>query len=189
MQISNLIKNLESADSNVRLDAALELCHHPSEATIKALIKTLKDSDPDVRSCAAESLRLLGDPMAVEPLIEVLKTDIEHKPVYSAIKALGQLRASKAIEALISALEQRKDNVTGSLSELALQLGETRAKGAVNALIKLLEDGTGYQRIHAAMALAKIGDRAAVEPLKKVFNDTADDAVREKVEQALQSFR
>jgi HEAT repeat protein len=181
--VEGLIKALEDQEAKTRLKAAGELYQFPGDATVTALIKALKDSDPEVRGCAVESLRLLGDSRAVEPLIEVLETDTEHTPLYYAINALGELHTARAVEALISALETRK----GDLSSLVFQLGENRAIGAVDALIMLLEGGTDYQRRHAVMALGKIGSRRAVEPLKKALNDT-DEGVRERAARALESI-
>jgi HEAT repeat protein len=179
----DLVRKLEHQDSEIRFKAAVELSRHPGEVTVTALIKALKDSDPEVRGCAAESLRLLGDPRAVEPLVDVLETDTEHNPAYSAVLALGEIGTPRAVEALISALDRRK----GDLSTIASQLGKLKASGAVDALIKLLEDGTEYQRRHAVMALGKIGDRKAIEPLKRALND-ADEGVRERAAEALSFF-
>src|ERR1700680_1596915 len=75
-KISALIGELHNnPDSKARLKAAIELSRNPSEASTSALIKGLKDSATDVRACCAESLRMLKDLRAVEPLIEVLLTD------------------------------------------------------------------------------------------------------------------
>lgn len=183
-EVSRLISALQHEDTRTRLNAAMDLYHHPGEATVTALVKALKDPDPEVRGCAAESLRLLRASSAVGPLIEVLETDSEHGPKYYAIKALGYIRTPSAVQALVSALERR----IGDLSELAFQLGELRAKAAVDALIRLLEDGTPYQRVHAAIALGSIGDRGALGPLERALSDP-DDNVRENVAKALKSLR
>lgn len=112
--VAGSIRDLEAQDSETRLQAAMELWYNPGEATIAALTKALKDSDPEVGGCAAESLRILGDQRGVEPLIEVLKTDTEYKTVHYAIKELGELGTNRAVEALISALEQRNvDHLSG----------------------------------------------------------------------------
>ena len=58
----------------------------------------------------------------------------------------------------------------------------------MDALIKLVEDGTAYERRHAVMALGKIGDRRAVEPLRRALGDI-DEGVRERAAQALESLR
>jgi len=183
-KISALIAELNNnPDSKVRLKAAIELSRNPSEHSTSALIKGLKDSAADVRGCCAESLRMLKDSRAVEPLIEVLLTDTQHDPVYYAAKALGTLRTPRAIEAMICALEQRK----GDISELCLQLGEVRAKAAVEPLIGAVKDRenvSAYARRHAVMALEKIGDPGAKEALQFALHDS-DEGVRTRAENAL----
>lgn len=183
-ETSLLMISLQDPDSVIRRKAAVELHRHPGEIVVSSLIRALKDPTPDVRGAAAESLRLLHDPRAVEPLIELVETDAEDGPVYYAINALGDIRTSRAIEALVFALNQRK----GDLSTLAFQLGEARARGAVESLIQLLRDGTPYQRRHAAMALGSIGELAAVEPLEEALHDS-DEGVRERARNALNQLR
>ncbi len=183
-EVSSLIEFLQDSDSSVRLKAAVELHRYPGEPTVSALIKALKDKDPEVRGAAAESLRLIRDHRAVEPLIEVLERDTENSPVYYAINALGYIRTPRSVEALVSALDRGK----GDVSTLAFQLGEARAREAVEPLIRLLREGTPYQRRHAAMALGNIGDTRALEPLKEALSDS-DKGVRERATNAITQTR
>jgi len=183
-KISALIAELiDNPDSKARLKAAIELSRNPSEASTSALIRGLKDSAANVRGCCAESLRMLKDSKAVEPLIEILLTDTEHGPVYYAAKALGTIRTPRAVEALVAALEQRK----GDISELCLQLGEIQAPAAVEPLISAVKDRenvSSYARRHAVMALEKIGDPRAKEALQFALDDS-DEGVRTRAENAL----
>lgn len=171
-----LIASLANSNAATRLNAVIELHRHPGEASASALIAALKDEDAEVRAAAAESLRLLRDPRAVPPLIEVLETDSEHTPVYNAIKALGYIRTPESISALVSALHRGK----GDASALAFELGEARAAAAVEPLIRLLQNGTAYQRKQAVTALAQIKDTVALEPLERALEDS-DEGVRDRV--------
>lgn len=187
-RVSGLASQLDNPDENARLNAAMELSRCSGDSAVTALAKGLKDSSPKVRGCAAESLRLLRNPRAVDALLEVLLNDAEHDPAYYATKALAALATPKAVEGIILALDQRK----GDISEIAFQLGELRARGSVDALMGALADNdrervSDYARRHAVMALHKIGDRRAVPSLKLALND-ADAGVRERAQRALGDF-
>lgn len=186
-RVSALIAELKNGeDSKARLKAAIELSRNPSEPTTSALIQGLKDAAPEVRGCCAESLRMLRASTAVEALIEVLLTDKEHDPAYYATKALGTLRTPRAVIGMISALEQRK----GDLSELCFQLGEVEARDAVKALMGAARDRqsvSSYARRHAVMALEKIGDPSAAEALRFALDDP-DEGVRTRAQNALQAL-
>lgn len=175
-QAQDLIAALGHSNSSTRLEAAVDLHQYPGEATVSALIAALAYGDAEVRAATAESLRLLRDPRAVQPLIQVLESDTEHTPVYNAIRALGYIRTPESIAALVSALDHGK----GDTSALAFELGEARAVAGVDALIRLLQNGTAYERKQAVTALARIGDSRALEPLARTLEDP-DDTVRERV--------
>ena len=188
VRVRELAGQFDNPDEGVRLKAAIDLSRCTGDAAVSALVRGLKDSSPKVRGCSAESLRMLRNPMAVDALVEVLMNDPQHDPVYYATKALGALATPKAIEGMISALKQRK----GDISELALQLGEVRAIGAVEALLDALADNdrervSAYARRHAVMALQKIGDRRAVPALRSALND-GDAGVRERAQRALEAL-
>jgi hypothetical protein len=178
----------ESGDEDVRVKAAIELSRFPGEATLSALARGLSDPSPKVRGCCAESLRLLRNPSTVNALVDVLLNDTEHDPAYYAAKALGAIGTQAAVTGLLSALEQRK----GDLSEVAFQLGELRAPGATAPLTRALDDKESeqicaYSRRHIVMALEKIGDRRAVPSLKLALSDE-DSGVRERAQRALSAF-
>jgi HEAT repeat protein len=74
---------------------------------VPELLKFLKDEDPEVREYAAAALGDIGDPRAVSPLLDMLKT--EPKRRYIAAWALGKLKAEAAIDPLILALAEKND--------------------------------------------------------------------------------
>lgn len=83
------------------------------------------------------------------------------------IEALGMMGGRRAISKLISVLE-KEDYVTRLKAVEALsQVG----KGAVPTLIEILEKGLWYVRECAALALGKIGDLRALEPLAHRLED------------------
>ena len=60
----------------------------------------LNDTELMVRECAAEALGVIGDPRAVEPLINALK-DKEDYVWLETPTALGQIGDAQALEPLI----------------------------------------------------------------------------------------
>ncbi len=99
------------------------------------------------------------------------------------IEALGMMGGRRAIAKLISVLE-KEDYVTRLQAVEALsQVG----KGAVPTLIDSLEKGLWYVRECAALALGKIGDLRAWEPLAQRLEDE-NVGVRQAAASALSKF-
>jgi quinoprotein glucose dehydrogenase len=59
-------------------------------------------------------------------------------------------------------------------AQTARVLGDLREKRAASSLVKLLEDASPRVRLFAAIALGRIGDRAAVEPLFELARRTGE---------------
>lgn len=130
---------------------------------VKGLIKALRyQRDDEVRKDAADALGLLGDSLAVEPLIDALK-DHSQRVRRAAAEALGKIGDARALSALLSLLRHRDfDTREGA----AIALGNLRDQDAVSHLCALLEsDDSWIVRRAAATALGLIGDQRAVEPL------------------------
>ena len=83
------------------------------------------------------------------------------------IEALGAMGGRRAIAKLISVVE-KEDYVTRLQAVEALS---RVGKGAVPTLIDSLEKGLWYVRECAALALGKIGDLRALEPLAQRLED------------------
>lgn len=130
---------------------------------VKGLLEALRyQKDEEVRVDAANALRLLGDSLAVESLIDALK-DHSYRVRRAAAKALGEIGDARAVSALLSILRHHDfDTREGA----AIALGNLRAQDAVSHLCALLEsDDSHMVRRAAATALGLIGDKRAVEPL------------------------
>src|SRR5881394_635435 len=61
------------------------------------LILQLKNPNPEVRERAASELGDLRALPAVEPLIEILRSDTDYRPLISAAYSLGQINDPRAI--------------------------------------------------------------------------------------------
>jgi hypothetical protein len=111
----------------------------------------------------------------VPSLIVVLKEEGDdwHYAQCGAVKALGELRDSRAVIPLLDTL--KKGDSVGKLIPEAL--GKIGDKSATKSLIVLLKDKDRNIRIRAIMALGLIGDRSAAKPLIELLKDK-DENVR-----------
>jgi HEAT repeat protein len=164
---------------------------------VRGLIWLLNHSDPDIQYHAVEALGEIGDAGAVEPLITLMKHEemsgVRWKSAESLVKigapsveplisvlehpdsdvrwkaaiALGEIKDPRAIGPLI---RQLSDTDRFVKSRVAHALGMIGAP-AVNPLIWTLREGDGNLRWGAAIALGRIKDPQAVEPLIQALAD------------------
>jgi len=134
--VSRLISDLQGSDWSVRDQAANKLAKYRDPRVVEALINTLsQDQHEHVRACAADSLRRIGDPRALEPLMAALK-DKHYYPKSHAAEALGELKDPRAVEPLISALKEEL-KVSHNAARISIvqalgQIGDRRAIGPLN---------------------------------------------------------
>jgi HEAT repeat protein len=93
---SILLAMLGDGDPRVRYWAAAALGATFHRRAVPALVARLRDPDLRVRYRAARSLGMLGDPVAIEPLREMMRVDTWYAGNYarSALRRLGVLRGS-----------------------------------------------------------------------------------------------
>lgn len=129
---------------------------------VKSLIEALGDKDWTVQQVAAEALGDIGDPMAIEPLIEAwgAETGVWAAP---ALAKIGE----PALPALIKALKDRDENVR---LQAAFGLGCTGHKRTVEPLIHALKDKSLHVRSNAAEALQKV-EGPPLDPLIESVKD------------------
>jgi HEAT repeat protein len=125
----------------------------------------------------------LGDPAAVEPLIEALRdpfVDVQ----WLAAKSLGKIGDPRAVGPLLEAIRSEDKWLRVGA---AWGLGKLRDPRAVEPLILLLKDTKKMVRRNAAWALGTIMDKRAVPALTELLKD-ADGEVRETAKAALASI-
>ena len=133
-----------------------------SARDVRGLIRLLKHRDLDVQYGAAEALGEIGDSGAVEPLIAALKNDEYSGVRWKAAEALSKI-GSPAVESLIGALRHHDDDVRW---KAAIALGEIGDPRAIDPLIMLLCDQDRFVKSHAALALGAIGEPAVTPLLR-----------------------
>lgn len=95
-------------------------------ANLPVTDKLLSGPDARVRYCAVRALGQLGDPRAVEPLIELLSAP-DSSTHDAAADALGELGDPRAVEPLIKLLSGRGSNTRNAVASALGRLGDPRA--------------------------------------------------------------
>jgi HEAT repeat protein len=123
---------------------------------LPGLIRALHHKDPKIQYDAAEALGETGDTRAIEPLRAVLTHSELSGVRWKAAEALSKIGAP-AVDALIGALRHSDDDVRW---KAAIALGGTGDIRAIDPLINLLCDEDRFVKGRAAYALGLIGEPA-----------------------------
>lgn len=168
-----LIKELADDDRQVRLNAALALGRLRAGRALEPLLaRCREDADPEVRGSAAEALGRLGDSRAVLPLIGLLTgADAHELDRRSAAVALGSLRATAAVDALLKQLESTNWEERWRAAVALGQIGDPRAR---TALGRLAGDDHAVVAGCAAWAGSTLINAPDVRPLERNLRGTDD---------------
>ena len=201
--VDPLIESLKDKDFVVRCHAARALGGMTTDyqigrtwvrdaKVVDALIAALKDPDRAVREDATIALGMIGDPRAIDALVEAMKDGAVKR---HAIASLGMIGDPRALPAVLDALKGKGIKQEGSptpgciVSEdafikeaAATALGQFRDPRVIPDLIMLLKDGVLREK--AAAALTVIGD-AAIEPLIAFLYDPKASEVEAEKERVL----
>jgi HEAT repeat protein len=122
------------------------------------MVQATRTEDADVREIALRALARIGDPRAIEPLIEALKTaDVWLAPRMADILSRhGPL----VVEPLLTLLDQVGHHPARAWA--ANVLGEVRAERAFPVLVRSLDDPDDEVRAKSATALGRLGDQRAM---------------------------
>jgi HEAT repeat protein len=141
----------KSPDPHIRRYAVFMLGSERDPENFGTLVAALGDPDKGVRAQASFSLGETGIP-AEETLIQLMDNP-DWKIRYRAAEALGMIPGTRAVPALIGALEDKKDHVR---YRAAKSLGNRQDMRAVIPLTACLKDENEYVRNAAAKALGMI---------------------------------
>lgn len=126
------------------------------------LINQLRSRDPSAREEAARRLGDLKDPIAVGPLVVILKKDKDRSVRWSAEDALVSI-GTPAVEPLIKMLN---DDSWRARRRAVRTLGKIRDPRAIEPLVASMNtDDDCYVRKSAARAIGEINDPRAGEVL------------------------
>jgi HEAT repeat protein len=181
MDVESAVTALKTDDPNTRMKAANALGFMREDAVeaVPALIDALEDSYEPVQRNAIYALGAIGE-LAVEPLINALdaeKDAFEMEPILHICGAAHGLAAvgAPAVSVLISALQDKRENVRASAAYALGEMGSVAAE-AVDALIALLTEESEEVRRHATSALGmiKVPTSKTVPALVKVLRNPED---------------
>jgi HEAT repeat protein len=202
-KLIELIKH--ETNSVIKRNATRALGKISSEKATNALCELLFDNDYYVKQNAAWGLGKIKDKRAVEPLLrlikggggkmysmsgsqaaggkdkdkvdEATKTDgmRYHDVQIKAIRALGEIKDDKAIDALSAELDEEEQGNIRCI--IALSLGKIGSIKAVPKLISMLNDNIWYVRRDTAIALGLLGDISAVDGLVEKLDDKYEEVI------------
>jgi len=146
------------------LNSALQVLALTDVDIFSPLVEFLHDPDPDLRLQAALALGEQQDQRAVAPLMDALN-DPDINVRYHVIEALGKLRAIESAGALAEIAAARDFFLAFPALESLMQIGDARV---VPRIVPLLNDELLSEP--SAVALGKLGDEKAVDPLVIALN-------------------
>ena len=170
---------------NVREEATVALGTMCDLRAVTPLIAMLQHRTAGTRGLAAQLLGKIGDPRAVDQLLELAQHDPDNSeiPQERAIEALGAIDDARAIKPLLALLP----NVVIRVRYKIIETLNHNSQVFVLDVLSALTDKNPIVRRQAAYMLGKIGDQRAIDPLIAALQDE-DLSVRNAVIQALGGF-
>jgi HEAT repeat protein len=169
--IDTLVPMLDAEDVWVRKSVADALGAFGDSRAVDALSARVVTEESFPRAAMVEALASIGEEgiSALESMIS--KTD--SYIMYLATQALGRSGDSRAIEILISKLndEALKDYTRATVAEA---LGNSGSTQAIEPLILALNDESSNVTEQAALALGKINDPRAIDALEAKLDSDID---------------
>ncbi len=183
----------------VPLPAALRgLAGCGTSASVAVVLEFVADENPAARAEALKTAALLLDPekpdgRAVEPLTAALRGGrLAPSERAAVVQLLGRTGASRAANALVPLLQAKDTTLRLAALDALAAVGPSAAraegvsgqKGPEAALDECLDDRSAEVRLHAGMALARVGGALARELLFKRL-ESSDETDRFAVLHAL----
>jgi HEAT repeat protein len=149
------------------------------ENRLALLMKQLDQDDRVVRYEAVKELGQLRDGRAVEPLVRILKEEVDYLyeddeevwlTTLDALELIGEPSVAPLME-LVDDLENDQEIRVNAIDLLA-SIGDPRA---VELLIRCLDDEDSVVRYSAVYGLGKLGSEPVVEPLIASLTDKDED--------------
>lgn len=174
----------------VRQRAAQTLGGIGSRSAVDALVQRLDDNTEvwDVRWLVVDALLMVNDERAASALTPYLLGQRQGGQFQDQlIQGVGEHNASWASSHLLTLL--RTGNINGNWKKwLAKSMCALASPAMLPGLVEILGDGGQQAKVVAAKVLAKIGDPAAVQPLKETMISSESNELREAAADALVSL-
>ena len=180
-----------------RIAAIREIGYQKLDSAVPELIKTLYDPDPAISLVAAECLGSLGDPRAIEPLLDISKQNDEELCKVAEEYLGGALVISGEQPQTNSSSQQNEENAPRNYKEMVvfkveqLPIEYFQPDGSPiprkELVLKGLNDNNEQMRQMAAKAAIGIEEsEEIVDPLSKALNNPLEsEAIRAMAAEAL----
>jgi len=168
----------------ISLDVAYIVGHIGTPA-LEKLLKALKDRNSFMRAGAATALGLLPiTHIEVSPALIGALNDKASRVRTNAARSLGRHENKEALEPLIKALSDPNFDVRCAA---AFSLGEIPDERAITALLILLkcEEEDPEVQLATVEALGRLGDKQALEQIKRIEEHGRYEWLREGATQAI----
>ena len=174
---------LKDENTEVRRCAAVSLGEIGDKQAVPHLIKSLNDADGGMIIDSANSIAKFKDVSSI-PSLKKLLTDGRPVIRITALKSLMVFSDQPDVQAII--VERLNDEAEGVRLTAIQSVSSMKLKSAVGNLIKNLSDVNPTVRAESAKALGELGDKSAIEPLKKAA--AVEDENTEVIEAAKQAI-
>jgi HEAT repeat protein len=173
---------LDSPEPRVRLAAVCLLRELAPEGARARLLSRIFDADPEVAGAALAALAAIAEGKESALLASLVDQPPETATrVLDRVESIEDAAAREPLEALLQSDEACVRERAAALS------GRARMSALGPALLKLLKDGDGHVRAHAARALGLLHDASASKQLAGLLRDPYPD-VREAALAALRTI-
>jgi len=142
-------------------------------ATFDELIRKLIEGSPIERNFAVQELAKLGDPRAIEPLVETMLSDTDSGVRQTAAIWLGKMGNPEAVPGLAQAVLTSGDPVLRA--HAADALGLIRHPDAIPVLIHASFEHHPSVRLAAVWSLAQFSDPKVISPLIDILGKDYDE--------------
>jgi len=172
--VPDLTEMLNSASITRRAGAVTALGLLGDQTAVAALRPLLKD-ESHVRLETITALSELGDQSLIAQLLPLPSAEGRHEnaELFSAVQALGRLKATAAVPELVTLLQTTTDPFLQSTTIRAL--AQIKAPRALAVLETQLKRPATSVRAAAARALGHLGQPQAGQALIEALHDTADE--------------
>jgi HEAT repeat protein len=164
------VQATQTEDADVREIALRALARIADPGAVAPLTEALAGAEVWLAPRIADILARHGE-LVVDPLIELLAESDRHPARAWAANVLGEVRAHRALPALVRALEDPDDEVRAKSATALGRLGDRRAIG--HLLDHLLTDPAPFVRARIASTLGKFGGPEVVDRLVRALGDPA----------------
>lgn len=179
LPIGTIRTDLKDQSSSVRHEAVKALGPYPDDQVMDLLAAALKDPDPAVRWVTVIQFWKRKNPKSVPFLIDVVENDKNDTAVGYAVKALGDLKDSRATQPIIHVMKTRGKRF-GDIdrSDCAKALAKIGDPESVNAIISLFDQGPEHvDGYNIFPALGEFGGYQVIDFLIRLHPKISNTAV------------